>query len=104
MHANERPFGTARVSKRLLLLFTATLALADDSLTKGLEAFHAGRYTDARQLFEKSTDAEAPAFLALVQAATGGCKEAAPQLASAFAHASDGTLHKLAGAALMSCV
>ncbi len=87
-----------------ILLLTALLACADDSLTKGLEAFHAGRYADARQWFEKSTDADAPSFLALVQAATGGCKEATPRLAEAFSHTADATLRKLAGEALMSCV
>jgi tetratricopeptide (TPR) repeat protein len=100
----NRPFRAARVSKRFFLLFTATLALADDSLTKGLQAFQAGRYADARQLFEKSTDADAPAFLALVEAATGGCKEAMQRLTVTFSSAADATLRKLAGEALLSCV
>jgi tetratricopeptide (TPR) repeat protein len=87
-----------------LLLLAGSLASADDSLTKGLEAFHAGRYADARQLFEKSNDDQAPAFLALVQAATGSCTEAMPTLAAAFGHAAGAELRKLVGEAVMSCV
>jgi tetratricopeptide (TPR) repeat protein len=87
-----------------ILLLAAMAALADDALTKGLEAFHTGRYAKARTYFEKSTDPQGPVFLALVQAATGGCAEAIPRLAEAFTHASDSTLRKLTGEALMSCV
>jgi tetratricopeptide (TPR) repeat protein len=87
-----------------ILLLSVSLASADDSLTKGLEAFHAGRFAEARRFFEHSQDERAPAFLALVQAATGGCTEAAPQLAAAFAHAADALLRKLTGEALVSCV
>ena len=86
------------------LLLALAPALADDALTKGLEAFHAGRYQEARQYFDKSTDEQARAFLALTQAATGGCKDAAPQLAVAFAHSTDATVRKLTGEALLSCI
>lgn len=87
----------------LLLLFVLA-ALADDPLVKGLEAFHAGKYAEARRLFEQSKDEQAPVFMALVQAATGACSVALPPLASAFAKAADPVLHKLTGEALMSCV
>jgi tetratricopeptide (TPR) repeat protein len=87
-----------------ILLLAVLPAFADDFLTKGLEAFHAGRYADARRSFEQSKDEQAPAFLALVQAATGGCTEVAPQLAAAFAHAADAVLRRLAGEALTSCI
>jgi len=87
-----------------ILLLAVLPAFADDFLTKGLEAFHAGRYAEARRSFEQSKDEQAPAFLALVQAATGGCTEAAPQLAAAFAHATDAVLRRLAGEALTSCI
>ena len=86
------------------LLLTVLPASADDSLTKGVEAFHAGRYADARQFLERSKDDQAAAFLALVQAATGACTEALPALAAAFGHAVDAELRKLAGEALISCV
>ena len=43
-------------------------------------------------------------YLALVQAATGGCTTALPRLAEAFSHAADTTLRRLTGEALMSCV
>jgi len=87
-----------------ILLLAAVAAFADDALTKGLEAFYAGRYAEARTSFEKSADPQAAIFVALVQAATGGCTEAVPRLAEAFARASDATLRKLTGEALMSCV
>jgi tetratricopeptide (TPR) repeat protein len=87
-----------------ILLLSLLPALADDALTRGVEAFHAGRYTEARTLLEQSKDAQAPVFLALVQAATGGCNDATPRLAEAFVHAPDPQLRKLTGEALMSCV
>lgn len=95
-------FSTMRAISVLLL--TATAVHADDSLAHGLEAFHAGRYVEARSYFEQSKDAEAPAFIALVQAATGGCTDAMPRLAEAFTHSSQPELKRLAGEALMSCV
>jgi tetratricopeptide (TPR) repeat protein len=87
-----------------ILVLSALALLADDSLVRGLDAFHAGRYTEARSYFEQSKDEQAPVFIALVQAATGACTEAVPRLAAAFTHAADPTLRKLAGEALMSCV
>lgn len=87
-----------------IVLLAALPAFADDFLTQGLQAFHAGRYVDARQFFEQSKDVQAPAFVALTQAATGGCMQAMPQLTAAFAHAADAILRKLAGEALISCV
>jgi tetratricopeptide (TPR) repeat protein len=87
-----------------ILVLSALSALADDSLTRGLEAFHAGRYAEARTYFEQSKDEQAPVFIALVQAATGGCTEALPRLAAAFTHAADPVLRRLTGEALMSCV
>src|SRR5437016_977391 len=85
-------------------LLTITFLCADDSLTRGLEAFHAGRYTEARQYFEKSTGEEAHTFLALTEAATGNCTAALPQLTTAFTHSTDATVRKLAGQAVVSCV
>jgi tetratricopeptide (TPR) repeat protein len=87
-----------------ILVLSALAALADDSLSRGLEAFHAGRYAEARHYFERSKDSEAPVFIALVQAATGGCTDAVPRLAAAFSHAADPVLRRLTGEALMSCV
>ena len=79
-------------------------AAADDSLERGLQAFHTGRYAEARSYFEKSADPQASVFIALLQAATGGCTEAIPKLAAAFTHPADDTLRKLTGEALMSCI
>ena len=87
-----------------ILVLYALAALADDALSRGIEAFHAGRYAEARSYFERSKDDQAPVFLALVQAATGACSDALPPLAAAFTHAADPTLRRLAGEALMSCV
>jgi tetratricopeptide (TPR) repeat protein len=91
---------------RVISLFLALLlpALADDALTRGIEAFHAGRYAEARSHLEQSKDTQAPVFIALVQAATGECKDAVPRLAAAFANGVDPTLRKLTGEALVSCV
>ncbi len=85
-----------------ILTLIATSAWADDSLNKGIETFHAGRYKEARQYFDKSTDPEARTWIALAQAGTGNCNEAVPQLATAFTQ--DSSLRKLAGEALMSCI
>jgi len=87
-----------------LLLLCLLPASADDALSRGIEAFHAGRFTEARSYFEQSKDAQAAVFLALTQAATGGCKEAVPRLATAFADAAEPALTRLAGEALISCV
>jgi tetratricopeptide (TPR) repeat protein len=87
-----------------ILLFSASLVCADDSFIRGLEAFHAGRYTEAHQYFEKSTDEQARTFLALTQAATGNCTAALPQLTNTFTKTADTTVRKLAGEALVSCV
>ena len=87
-----------------IFVLSALAALADDALSRGLEAFHAGRYAEARSYFEQSMDAEAPVFIALIQAATGTCTEAVPRLAEAFTRTAEPVLHRLAGEALMSCV
>jgi tetratricopeptide (TPR) repeat protein len=87
-----------------ILLLLAGAAAADDALRRGIEAFHAGRYAEARTALEQSKDAQAQVFLALVQAAAGSCTDAAPRLAEAFAHAPEPELRKLAGEALMSCI
>jgi tetratricopeptide (TPR) repeat protein len=87
----------------LLFVFLSP-ALADDALTRGVEAFHAGRYSEARTQLRQSKDAQAGVFLALVDAATGGCTQAVPRLAAAFSDNSDATVHRLTGEALMSCI
>jgi tetratricopeptide (TPR) repeat protein len=93
------------MTRVISVLWLAVLpALGDDALSQGLEAFHAGRYAEAGRHFEQSKDAQAPTFLALVQAATGACMEAVPRLGAAFAHATDATLRRLTGEALVSCV
>jgi len=91
--------------RAISILFLCVMpALADDALNRGLEAFHAGRYSEAKGLLEQSKDAQAPVFLALVRAATGGCMDALPRLSAAFAAAADPELHRLTGEALLNCV
>jgi tetratricopeptide (TPR) repeat protein len=87
-----------------ILLLAVLPALGDDSFSQGLQAFHAGRYAEARGYFEQSKDSQALVFLALVQAATGGCTEAVPRLAAAFAHPVDATIRRFTGEALLSCI
>jgi tetratricopeptide (TPR) repeat protein len=87
-----------------ILLLSVLAALADDALSRGVEAFHGGRYAEARTYLEQSKDVQAPTFLALVQAATGGCNGAVPRLATAFSETSEPALRKLTGEALMSCI
>jgi tetratricopeptide (TPR) repeat protein len=87
-----------------MLLALLAPAFADDALTRGIEAFHAGRFAEARGLLQRSKDAHASAFLALVQAATGECTQSVPRLAAAFADPSETELGRLAGEALVSCV
>jgi tetratricopeptide (TPR) repeat protein len=87
-----------------ILLALAVPAFADDILTRGIEAFHAGRYIEARSLLQQSKDAKASTFLALVQAATGECTKAVPRLAATFADQSETELRKLAGETLVSCI
>jgi tetratricopeptide (TPR) repeat protein len=87
-----------------LLLAALMPAMGDDALTRGIEAFHAGRFTEARSRLQESKEPQAAAFLALVQAATGECTKAVPQLAATFANEAGAELRKLAGEALVSCV
>jgi tetratricopeptide (TPR) repeat protein len=86
------------------LLLTATLAYADESFTKGLEAFHAGRYVEARKLLDASSDPQASVFAALTKAASGECASVLPQLTSAFQENTNLDVRRLAGEALLSCV
>jgi tetratricopeptide (TPR) repeat protein len=86
------------------LLLLALPAVADDALTRGIEAFHKGRYAEARSRLEESKDSQSQVFLALVQAATGECAKAIPRMAATFSDEADATLRRLTGEALVSCI
>ena len=82
---------------------------ADSPLERGIAAFHAGHYADAKRELEAAVhtapnDEHALTFLALTSAATGHCKEASPQLTERFNGGGDADLRRLAGLALAQCL
>jgi tetratricopeptide (TPR) repeat protein len=92
---------------RALLLLLAP-ALGAQTAADGIEAFHHGRYAQARQVLEKVVaaspgDATARTFLALSRAATGACDTARGDLAQQFANNPEASLRRLAGIALVQC-
>lgn len=92
---------------KLLLLLLGTPLLAQTT-AEGIEAFHRGRYVQARQTLEKVVsaspgDATARTFLALSRAATGECDAAKSDLDRQFANNPEATLRRLAGIALLEC-
>ncbi len=81
---------------------------AEDRTAEAVDAFHRGRYADAREMLEKVVqaapgDGVAQTFLALSRAATGGCDTAAGELGRQFAANQDASLRRLAGIALVEC-
>jgi tetratricopeptide (TPR) repeat protein len=75
-----------------------------DPAAKGIAEFNRGEYGAAlRDLRAVAGDPRAAAFLALTQAATGGCDEAVPQLERGFADRIEASLRRLAGLALAQC-
>jgi tetratricopeptide (TPR) repeat protein len=82
--------------------------LAAQTTTDAIEAFHRGRYLQARQALEKIVvespgDAVARTFLALSRAATGACEAARGDLQQQFAGNGEASLRRLAGIALVQC-
>jgi tetratricopeptide (TPR) repeat protein len=98
-----------RVINRLnvaLVLVTGSLLAqnADDSLLKGMEAFHQGRYAEAREALQKAPEnARSRTFLALTRAAMNACAEASGDLRTQFRTNSEPELRRLAGVALVQC-
>lgn len=86
----------------LLLLASA---LAAQTTADGVEAFHRGRYAEARRILEHASPADATArtFLALSRAATGACDVARPALTQQFAANAEPELRRLSGIALVQC-
>jgi tetratricopeptide (TPR) repeat protein len=70
-------------------------------MADGIAAFHRGDYQAARASLEKdANEPQARFFLALIQAATGACGAATPDLEKGF---SGGAERRLAGLALVQC-
>lgn len=84
------------------LLLAATLLTAQtNAVVEGIAAFNRGDYKAARQSLERTpTDPRARLFLAFINAATGKCYLAIPELARGF---SGGENRRLAGVALAQC-
>jgi tetratricopeptide (TPR) repeat protein len=106
--AVNRSQNRARKQAGLLLLGTATLIAG--STEEGLRLFHAGKYTEARDILKTAAasdpkDAHARTFLALSRAATGECSLEESELSAIFEDA--GTppdLRRMAGAAYVQCL
>ena len=81
-----------------VLLLTVGLNASDDGIT----AFKEGRYSVAIAKLKGANDQTSRVFLALAQAAVGGCKAALPALATNFRLA-DQTLARLSGLAAVKC-
>jgi tetratricopeptide (TPR) repeat protein len=75
-----------------------------DPVVKGIAEFNRGDYAAAkRDLQQLASDQRAAAYLALVQAATGTCDIAIPELELQFAAKTDQSLRRLTGLALTQC-
>jgi tetratricopeptide (TPR) repeat protein len=101
MPATDRFFRSGGLALLAIPLLAQTAA-------DGIEAFHRGRYEQARQTLEKVVsvspdDAAARTFLALSRAATGGCEAARSDLDQQFARNPEAGLRRLAGIALVQC-
>ncbi len=92
----------------VFLLLAGCAFPQSDTLVEGLRQFQDGRYQEAAASFEKvlasGESAEARTFLALSQAATGGCAAAERSLRKEFETSPDGRLQRLAGLGLVQCL
>lgn len=71
-------------------------------LQQGLEQFHRGEYTNAKQTLSRAPESETrDVFLALSDAATGQCSTAIPPLQRSYKQAD---LRRLAGLGLVQCL
>ncbi len=100
--AKERRTLRPRLGSTCLLLVSLAAAQAQ-FLQHGIELFETGHYVEAEAALKGSADKRAKVFVALSQAATGRCDEAAPALDVAFSDKADEKIHRLAGLALSRC-
>jgi tetratricopeptide (TPR) repeat protein len=97
------------VIKRATLAALLFVPLAGaQTVISAIEAFHKGRYAEARQMLERIVAAQprdpvARTFLALARAATGDCAGARNDLQQQFTGIADASLRRLAGIALVQC-
>ncbi len=86
----------------VVFFFSAPLLCAQaNPVADGIAAFHRGDYKTARASLERApNDPQARLFLAFIQAATGDCQAALPELSKGF---STGGNRRLAGLALAQC-
>src|SRR6516165_636064 len=85
----------------LVLFVVALLSAQSNPVAEGIAAFHRGDYQAARDSLEKdANEPQARLFLALIQAATGACDAAMPDLEKGF---SGGAERRLVGLALAQC-
>lgn len=78
--------------------------VASDTVKQGIADFNRGDYTNAGRILRRfPSEPTARAYLALTQAATGGCDAAIPELARQFAAKNSANLRRLAGLALAQC-
>jgi tetratricopeptide (TPR) repeat protein len=90
----------------LLLLPAGIIAqvAASGTVKQGIADFNSGDYQNAGRILRQfPSDPNARAFLALTQAATGGCDAAIPELARQFVAKSTAHLRRLTGLALAQC-
>ncbi|HYW47049.1 MAG TPA: tetratricopeptide repeat protein [Bryobacteraceae bacterium] len=91
-----------------IVLLLIAPSLGAQTAADGIEAFHRGRYAQARQILEKAVsaspgDTAARTFLALSRAATGACDAARGDLDQQFTNNPEASLRRLAGIALVQC-
>src|SRR5215472_15484002 len=85
----------------LLLFAGALLSAQSNPVAEGIAAFNRGDYQAARDSLERNAnEPQARFFLALIQAATGACDAAMPDLEKGFSGGAD---RRLAGLALSQC-
>lgn len=90
---------------RLGWLAMAGAAASFAQVERGVELFHQGQYGKAVEILEKAEPGpHQRVFLALSQAAIGGCAQAAPILEKALSQETDATLKRLSGIGLVQCL
>ena len=94
-----------RATRLCWLTFAAAAALLAQELERGVELFHQGQYRKAADVLARSHPGpHQRVFLALAQAATGGCHRAVSVLEQALKEEPDETLKRLAGLGLVQCL
>ena len=88
----------------LSLWLVIAQAAPSGTVKEGIADFNRGDYQNAGRILRQfPSDPNARAFLALTQAATGGCDAAIPELTRQFATKSSANLRRLTGLALAQC-